>query len=340
MHYLVTGAGQIGAQLVRGLTDSGHSVTVLRRSTAPVPGAHTLSGDVADPRLLREAADGASAIFHCVHSSYDHKAWLRDLPHREAAVMDVAAELDIPVVFPESVYAYGERARSLKESSAAAPVSPLGEVRAMLLASRASHTARTISVIAADLIGPTANPQSSVLQLLVMDPAGRGRRAWIMGDPDAARTFTYIPDMTRAMVAAAQNAEVVSAAGDAVLTVPAAPALTQREMAADAARAKGRKPAGVSRIPTWALRIVGFASPLFRELAAQSYLWAHPSVLEPGMLARERTVEPTPWTEVLEEWACDGGNSPGQDQRSTAPRSPALRRSTPEHPHRSASESR
>ena len=340
MHYLITGAGQIGTQLVRDLTGSGHSVTVLRRSTAPVPGARTLSGDVADLLLLREAADGASAIFHCVHSSYDHNAWLRDLPHREAAVMDVAAELDIPVVFPESVYAYGEGARSLAETSAVAAASPLGEVRALLLAARASHAARTVSVVAADLIGPTANPQSSVLQLLVMDPAGKGRRAWIMGDPDAARTFTYIPDMTRAMVAAAQNAEAVAASGDAVLTVPAAPALTQRGMAADAACAKGRKPAGVSRIPTWALRTVGLVSPMFRELAAQSYQWAHPSVMEPGMLATEYSVEATPWKEVLEEWARDGVNSSDPDPRGTAPHSPALKPSEPPHPRRSASESR
>lgn len=161
-----------------------------------------------------------------------------------------------------------------------------------------------------------------------------------MGDPDAARTFTYIPDMTRAMVAAAQNAEAVAASGDAVLTVPAAPALTQRGMAADAAHAKGRKPAGVSRIPTWVLRAVGLVSPMFRELAAQSYLWAHPSVLEPGMLATEYSVEATPWKEVLEEWARDGVNSSDPDPRDTAPHSPALRPSEPPHPRRSASESR
>lgn len=303
MHSLITGAGQIGTQLVSDLTESGHSATVLRRSSAPVPGARTLSGDVADPALLRKAARGAAAIFHCIHSSYDHRAWLRDLPHRETAVMDVAAELGTPVVFPESVYAFGEDARSLAETSATAPVSPLGEVRAQLLAARAQHPARTLSVVAADLIGPTADEQSSVFQQLVMGPAARGRRAWVMGDPDAARTFTYIPDMTRAMIVAADHAEALAGSGDAVLTVPAAPALTQREMAADAARATGHDPVGVSRIPTWVLRMVGLGSPMFRELAAQSYLWNHPSILEPGVLSERYSVAATPWQTVLEEWA-------------------------------------
>src|SRR5699024_1937441 len=168
MHFLITGAGQIGTQLVRDLTDAGHTATVLRRSSTPVPAARTHSGDAADPALLRAAADGATAIFHCIHSSYDHRAWLRDLPHRETAVMDAAAARGIPVVFPESVYAFGEGARSLAETSAPAPASPLGQVRARLLAARAAHPARTLSVVAADLIGPTAEAQSSVFQLLVM----------------------------------------------------------------------------------------------------------------------------------------------------------------------------
>lgn len=338
MHYLITGAGQIGRQLVDELTGSGHSVTVLRRSSDPVANARTLSGDAADPALLREAADGASAIFHCIHSSYDHRAWLRDLPHREAAVMDVADGLGIPVVFPESVYAFGEGARSLTETSATAPASPLGEVRAQLLSARAAHPARTISVVAADLIGPTADPQSSVFRMLVMDPAGKGRRAWIMGDPDADRTFTYIPDLTRAMIVAAQNAESLALDGDAILSVPAAPALTQREMAADAARAKGRRPAGVSRIPLWLLRVLGLGSPMLREIAAQSYLWDHPSVLEPGVLAAEYAVEATPWTAVLEEWARQ--NAPGSTlAEGRAPHPPRLRRPEPPHRSRAASES-
>ncbi|HLS32455.1 MAG TPA: NAD-dependent epimerase/dehydratase family protein [Brevibacterium sp.] len=306
MHFLITGAGQIGTQLVRDLTDAGHTATVLRRSSTPVPAARTHSGDAADPALLRAAADGATAIFHCIHSSYDHRAWLRDLPHRETAVMDAAAARGIPVVFPESVYAFGEGARSLAETSAPAPASPLGQVRARLLAARAAHPARTLSVVAADLIGPTAEAQSSVFQLLVMDPAGRGRRAWVMGDPDAPRTFTYIPDLTRAMILAATNAEALAGSGDAVLTVPAAPALTQREMAADAARVKDRGSARVSRIPTWVLRTVGLGSPMVRELAAQWYLWARPSVLQAGVLAKRYGMEATPWQTVLEEWAQRG----------------------------------
>jgi len=94
-----------------------------------------------------------------------------DLPDREQAVMDVTAEYGVPVVFPESAYAFGTAAQDLDDgpddgpdggtaeravTGEVEPASPLGEIRARLLAARAAHPARTLSVVAADLIGPTA----------------------------------------------------------------------------------------------------------------------------------------------------------------------------------------
>lgn len=303
MRYLITGAGQVGSQLARDLTASGHEVVLLGRSTGAdsgiTPGATVLSGDAGDPATVRAAAKGADAIFHCVHAAYSAAAWRRELPGREATVMDAAAELDIPVVFPESVYAFGLGARDLHENSPAAPVSPLGRVRADLLASRAAHPARTASVVASDLVGPTATPKSSVILATVLSPASNGRRAWVMGDPDAPHAVTYIPDLSRAMVAAAPLAEPVGA----VLLAPTAPAISQRQMAVDAARAVGRESAGVSHIPAAAFALCAPVSPTTRELFRQRYLWSAPSALRPGRLTTELGLQPTPWEAVLGEWA-------------------------------------
>ncbi|GAA4282474.1 NAD-dependent epimerase/dehydratase family protein [Brevibacterium daeguense] len=299
MKYLITGAGQIGTQLAADLVAAGHTVTVLRRSAVPVPGTTTVSGDAADIGLLRRAAEGAAAVFHCIHSTYDARAWRRDLPHRERAVMDLAAELGIPVVFPESVYAYGTGARRLTETAPFAPVSPLGEVRRELLEARAAHPARTLSVVAADLVGPTANGQTAAFHLLILEPASRGRSVWAMGDPDAPRTYTYIPDLTAAMAYSAAHAEALAPDGDAVLTVPAEAPLTQRQMAQDAAAFAGHGPVRVRRIPTAAFHLAGVVSPMMRELANQSYLWSHPSVLQPGRLMVDQGLRPTAWDSAL-----------------------------------------
>lgn len=301
MRYLITGAGQIGTQLARDLAAEGHEVVVLRRGDGAVPGAEVTVGDAGDRDALRRAAAGADAIFHCIHAAYSAPAWERELPSREAAVMDVALELGIPVVFPESVYAFGVGARDLSEGSRIAPVSPLGRVRAGLLAARAAHPARTASVVASDLVGPTARPKTSVIMATVLGPAAAGHRAWVMGDPDAPHAVTYIPDLARAMSAAVP----LASRADAVLIAPTAPARSQRRMAEDAAAAVGRSPAGASRIPSFAFAACAPFSPTTRELFRQRYLWNAPSELRPGRLTTELGLEPTPWQTVLR--ACVAG---------------------------------
>lgn len=299
MHYLITGAGQIGTQLAADLTTAGHEVTVLRRGEGQVDGTTTVRGDAGDPGTLRQLADGAGAIFHCIHSSYDAATWEKDLPQREAAVMDVAAELGIPVVFPESVYAFGREAQDLTADAlrrTPVPVAPLGEIRARLLAARAAHPAVTLSVVAADLIGPTAAPQTSVFLLTVLGPAAKGRTAWVLGDPDVPRSVTYIPDLTAAMVTAAQRAEELAPEGSVVLSAATTATLSQREMA-DAVAPGGT--AGVRHIPWWVLSVFGRFSPMMRELRNQRYLWDAPAVIGRGVLEERYGLRPTPWEQAV-----------------------------------------
>lgn len=299
MRYLITGAGQIGTQLALDLTHDGHDVVVLRRSDTSLPGTRTISGDAGDPAIVRTAAAEADAIFHCIHAAYSAKIWRRELPHREQAVMNVAAELNIPVVFPESVYAFGRGAAQLSETSQIAPVSPLGRVRAELLKARAMHPARTASVVASDLFGPTATRNGSVVLSTVVEPARKGLRAWVLGDPDAPHAVTHIPDLTRAMTASVP----LATENDATLIAPTAPARSLRHMAEDAAARAGQESiARVTRVPAIALASAALFSATARELFKQRYLWNAPSTLVPGRLTTELGLEATPWSEILTEY--------------------------------------
>ena len=308
MHYVVTGAGQIGSQLARDLLDAGHRVTVIRRGTEVEDGALLLQGDAGDRGLLQRAVTGqeeaASAIFHCIHTTYDSTAWRRELPHREQAVMDVAEDAGIPVIFPESVYAFGTRAQRLGEpltTGSVAPASPLGEVRAELLAARRQHRARTVSVVAADLVGPTADPRTSVFTLLLFGPVLSSRTAWVLGDPDVERSVTTIPDLTAAMVAAAGDANILAEEGDAVLTAPSTGPLSQRKMAADIAGTVGVRPRPVHKTPWWVVRLAGFFSPTMRELHGNRYLWDAPAVIHPGVLETRYGHTAASWDDVIRD---------------------------------------
>ncbi len=301
MRYLITGAGQIGQQLARDLSTEGHEVTVLRRSDSPITGATTISADAGDRDAIRSAAQGAAAIFHCVHAAYSADIWRAELPHREKAVMDVAAELDIPVVFPESVYAFGHGARQLREDSPLAPVSPLGEVRAELIRARNAHHARTASVVASDLFGPTATAGGSVILSTIVAPILEGKAGWALGDPDAPHAVTSIPDLSRAMFAA----ESLATSRGITLLAPTPDARSPREMAGDVARLRATKPstqARVHKIPGWALSLTGRFSAQLQEISNQRYLWTQPSTLEAGRLSTELGLSPTPWPDTLREW--------------------------------------
>ncbi|AIT60084.1 NAD-dependent epimerase/dehydratase family protein [Corynebacterium doosanense] len=290
MKYLITGAGQIGSELLRTLNRQGNDTVVIRRSFSDsTPDA--ILGDAGNHSLLREAAErneDLSAIFHCIHAPYSPAAWRRELPHREQAVMDLGHELNIPVIFPESTYAFGTQVRRLQEGSPTHPCTPLGEVREELLAARRVHPARTVSVVAGDLVGPTADPAGSVPTMTVIDRVQQGKTGLVLGDPDAPHTMTYLPDLAKAMIWCAS-----STSADAVLHAPSPHAISLRELADLVV-----PDSTVRRLPFAPLGVAGVLSPTVRSLFQQRYLWTSPAVLEPGVLSDVEGLAPTPWEEM------------------------------------------
>ncbi|MDI6024172.1 hypothetical protein QBL02_11520 [Leucobacter sp. UT-8R-CII-1-4] len=136
----------------------------------------------------------------------------------------------------------------------------------------------------------------------MVEPASKGKSAWALGDPDAAHAVTYIPDLSRAMIAAVP----LAAPGGTVLIAPTAPARTLRQMAIDAATIAGQprpERAKVTRIPRAIVALGGLFSAPMREMHNQQYLWAAPSTLEAGRLTTEFELQPTPWHDVLAEWS-------------------------------------
>lgn len=304
MHHLVIGEGQIGRAVIAQALAAGDTVTVLRRSAAPsAPGLRRVRGDVLDPLALAAAAEGAQAIHACFHAPYDARVWERELPPRERAVLDLAAQRDLPVTFPESMYGYQGGAQRLVEGAACSPQDAKGRVRVRLLEQRRGHAARTLSVIASDLWGPTAvGTGAAVVCTLLIEPIAAGRRPMHLGDPAAPHTLTSIPDLAAAMLHAARHAEhLTGSARDAVLHAPSAPARSQAELVAAAAALLGRPARRAVRIPRLALRAAAPVSTLARELHGIGGLWYRPCVLEPGLLTVQEGLVATDWEDALRE---------------------------------------
>jgi nucleoside-diphosphate-sugar epimerase len=302
MHHLVIGEGQIGRALIERALADGDTVTVLRRSVKdPAAGIRRVAGDVLDPSALDAALEGAESVMATFHAPYDARLWREQLPPREAAVLDAAAERGLPVVFPESLYGYQGGAASLAEDASPSPQDEKGRVRVELLAARRAHRARTLSVIASDLIGPsTVGTGSAVATAMVVEPILAGRRAILFGRAEAPHTLTFVPDLAAAMLHAARHAEqLCGETGDAVLNAPAAPARTQRELIAEVSRLAGRPARRPLPIPRIALTLLAPLHTFARELHGISGLWYGPCVQRPGRLEREEGLVPTSWEEAV-----------------------------------------
>ena len=321
---LIIGNGQIGSEIAAQLGGSGVAVRIATRSggrapgaalsddgapaatsdTLPTESAHPSSGpttvcapvhvkaDASDRTQLVKAVSGADVIFACAHAPYDSRKWERLLPRLDAAVLDIAAELDIPVVFPESVYAFAGLDSPITESSPFTPVEDKGRIRQRLIEARAAHSATSASVIAGDLLGRTAEKWSSVVRMCITEPISAGRRAMVPARTDVPHGITLIADHAAAMIQAAEDLKSVPAGTHQLRIAPASnPTLTEiADFTADTLEQKHKRPLSV---PRWATRAVGAFERSFYELNQLAPIWYEPCVIASSDLAQK--VGTTDW---------------------------------------------
>lgn len=289
--YVVTGAGPVGWTVAEQLAEQGRRVRVLTRSgSGPEhPLVERIRGDAKDPAILRSAIDGAHAVFHCIHgSAYTAKAWQAELPVAEEAVLGAAQEAGAVVVFPESLYSYSEPDRVMTEGSPRLAAGGKRGVRTALLQARQASATPTVSVVAGDFFGPRVRMAHGGERMVV--PVMAGKNVSVVGSSRQPHSFTYVPDLARAMIAAADQ----PSAWNAVWHAPTGPALSQQELADAFAAAAGRPAPKVRVLPGWTLRAAGFVSADARELAEMLYQFERPFVMDSATSEAALGVAPTP----------------------------------------------
>ncbi|SDW71430.1 Nucleoside-diphosphate-sugar epimerase [Arthrobacter sp. cf158] len=295
--YVVTGAGPVGYTIAEQLAEQGHQVRVLTRSgSGPEnPLVERMRVDVSDPLRLAEAMAGATAVFHCIHgSAYRAASWAAELPRAEQVVMDAAAAAGAVVVFPESLYSYSEPDRVMTEAGPRTATGGKRGIRTALLAARQAHAANTVSVVAGDFFGPRVKMAHAGERMVT--PILAGKAVQFIGSTNQPHSFTYVPDLAAAMIAAAQQPEL----WNTVLHAPTGPAVTQRDMALAHAEAAGAAAPKVSAVPGWVLRVAGIFSTDMRELAELLYQFERPFVMDSSQSQKLLGLEPTPLAEAAE----------------------------------------
>jgi nucleoside-diphosphate-sugar epimerase len=306
-NYVVTGAGPVGWTVAEQLAADGHHIRVITRSgSGPEhPLVERIKGDAKDPEILRSAFAGVDAVFHCIHgSSYAAAAWAAELPAAEQAVLNAAQEAGAVVVFPESLYSYSEPGRVMTEDGPRQAAGGKRGVRTKLLQAREASAASTVSVVAGDFFGPRVRMAHGGERIVV--PVLAGRNVSVVGSASQPHSFTYVPDLAAAMIAAAAK----PAAWNSVWHAPTGPALTQRELVRAFARAAGVPEPKVRVLPGWVLRAAGIFSADMRELAETCYQFERPFVMDSASSQAALGVGPTPLNEAaaatVEWWRRQG----------------------------------
>jgi nucleoside-diphosphate-sugar epimerase len=292
MNIVITGAGPIGSTIARQYAEKGVAVRLLTRSgSGPEhPLVERLQVDVNDRDALLDAACDADVVHHCIHASaYVEEVWRRELPHAEQVVLDVAAEVDAVVVFPESLYAF-DTTGVITESSPRSTNGGKPAVRRELLAARAAAPAHTISVVASDYFGPGAGANAHAGDRM-LGPATGGGTMRPLGSADQPHSWTYLPDLAAAMIAAAE----LPPTNDRLLFAPTAPPRTQREVVEAYASEAGRPAPRIRTLPSWIVRLGGRVHAQTGGIAEMLYMFERPLVMDSAASEAELGLAPTPW---------------------------------------------
>ncbi len=276
--HLVIGYGPAGAETARQLAAQGTEVRVVTRSTRPAePGIDHVALDVTDTTGLIGVAEGAVAIHNCAAPPL-HR-WSAQWPPLAASVTAAAEASGAVLVMLGNLYGYGPVDGEITEDLPMKPVGAKGRVRARIWENaREAHESgriRAVEVRASDFFGPGVT-DGGHLAGRVVPSVLRGKSVQVLGDPDTPHSWTYVPDVARALVRVATDERAWGRAWH----VPTAPPLSTRAMVTRLATEAGVTDVAVRRLPPVLLRAMGLVSPLLRELQEVRYQFDQPFVVD------------------------------------------------------------
>ncbi|MFD9359492.1 NAD-dependent epimerase/dehydratase family protein [Streptomyces sp. NPDC060031] len=295
--FVVMGFGPAGAATARLLAEEGHAVRVVTRSgRSPEPGIEHIALDATDSKRLTEVSQGAAAIYNCAAPPY-HR-WVSEWPPLASSACEAAEATGAVLVLLGNLYGYGPVDGPLTEKLPLAATGPKGRVRAAVWEqARALHEQgriKAVEVRASDFFGPGVT-DGGHLAARVVPRLLRGKSVSTLGDPDAPHSWSYLPDVARALLEVAGEERAWGRAWH----VPTEPALTTREMVDRLAARAGTGPVAVRRLSPAVLGVASVFSPLIRELKEIRYQFDRPFVVDSSAYEAEFAVRATPVDEQV-----------------------------------------
>jgi nucleoside-diphosphate-sugar epimerase len=147
---------------------------------------------------------------------------------------------------------------------------------------------------AADFVGPQVPADHSHL-VRQLPALRRGRRAWVVGDPDAPRSWAYLPDVAATLATLGTDDRALGRPWH----VPSAAPRSQRQAIDDLAGVMGVARVPVTGLPWPVLRAIGVVSPLMREVVAVRHQFDQEFVIDASATTAAFGLTATPWEETV-----------------------------------------
>ena len=295
-NHVVLGAGPVGRAIVQSLVSRQIDVTVVSRSGTEIPGARSIAASVLDTNRLKEIVSGADVVYQAAQPEY-HR-WPEEFPAMQDSIVRAVRDSETVLVAVENLYGYGSVKGPISQSLPLVATGRKGKVRSDMWRSLETESkAGRLKVTAgrsSDFFGPFA--EGSAVGDRFFLPLIAGKKAEVMGNPDALHSYTYVKDFGEALVRLALDKRSLGRAWH----VPNAPAVSNKKFLEMAAEIAGVKPQS-KNLSLAMMKIAGLFVPAARELPEMLYEFKEDFVVDHSDYASTFGDHATPLNKSLSE---------------------------------------
>ena len=293
--HVIFGSGPLGIAVATELVHRGIDVAFVNRSgRAPVAGTTAVAGDATDTAFAAQVTRGASVVYQCAQPPY-HR-WVEEFAGLQSSILGGVAANGARVVIGDNLYCYGQSAGPICEDSSQHPTTRKGRVRkAMADAALEAHAAGDLEV-AISRPSDYFAPKYEVLGATLFRRALAGKPVQLLGRADAAHSFSYVPDVGRAMAILGTS----ETAWGEVWIPPVQPPITQGQLAQLVWQESGRSGGAKMMVSGRAMTsVLGVLNPSIRETVEMLYKFEKPFVVDSSKFESAFGVTATPLKEAI-----------------------------------------
>jgi nucleoside-diphosphate-sugar epimerase len=276
LNVVLGGTKNVGYYVVEELRRRNLPVRIVARN--PIDDKDFMKGDMANEADMIKVMSGASVIYVCSSFPYQTKVWRKAWPTFIERIIRIASKENAKIVYLDNTYLYGPwpLQNPIHEDHPSSPSSDKGKIRkAVTLKLIEAAQQKKIKLI----IGRSANFVSpafkvGLLYTSFLEKMLIGKNPDYLGNPKMAQTFSYVPDVARALVILGESSKT----NGEVFHLPVLDPMTPNQII-DIMNQELNTCFHIKPLNTKMQRLLGLFSPILKELLETRYQTDYPYIL-------------------------------------------------------------